>query len=151
MRRRLVAYSSEVIGMGIGARLRRGTVGSPGFVLFFLAPMVGELLSGSSPPVEFFNPFGLALLSLLYGGGAIIARELMRRWGKGWGALLLLGAAYGIVEEGLMVKSFFDPNWVDLGALGHYGGGAASTGSGRSSSPSITPCSASLYPSYSSS
>jgi len=28
--------------------------------------------------------------------------------------ILILGAAYGIVEEGLMVKSFFDPQWVDL-------------------------------------
>jgi len=33
----------------------------------------------------------------------------------------VLGLAYGIVEEGLMVKSFFDPNWMDLGLLGVYG------------------------------
>jgi hypothetical protein len=39
----------------------------------------------------------------------------------GWRGLLLLGAAYGIYEEGLMVRSFFDPNWMDLGALGTYG------------------------------
>ena len=35
--------------------------------------------------------------------------------------MLLLGAAYGILEEGLMVKSFFDPNWMDLGILGSFG------------------------------
>jgi hypothetical protein len=36
--------------------------------------------------------------------------------------LLLLGAANGILEEGLMVKSpFFNPNWVDLGILGSFG------------------------------
>jgi len=29
--------------------------------------------------------------------------------------------AYGIIEEGLAVKSFFDPSWVDLGVLGTYG------------------------------
>jgi len=35
--------------------------------------------------------------------------------------LFVLGAAYGVLEEGLMVKSFFDPNWMDLGVLGSYG------------------------------
>ncbi|MEM3699791.1 MAG: hypothetical protein QXL57_02845 [Candidatus Bathyarchaeia archaeon] len=48
-------------------------------------------------------------------------RELKVRWKKDFRALLLLGAAYGILEEGLMVKSFFDPEWVDLGILGVYG------------------------------
>ncbi len=43
------------------------------------------------------------------------------KWGKGKATLLLLGAAYGIIEEGLMVKSFFDPAWMDLGILGVYG------------------------------
>ena len=94
---------------------------SPAWVLFFLSPAVAELLSGSAPPVEFFNPFTLAVLAALYGSGAVLCRELVRRWGKGWLSLLTLGAAYGILEEGLMVKSFFDPQWVDLGALGTYG------------------------------
>jgi hypothetical protein len=31
------------------------------------------------------------------------------------------GAAYGIVEEGIMVRSFFNPAWKDLGVLGSYG------------------------------
>jgi len=89
--------------------------------LLFLSPITAELLSGSAPPVEFFNPFGLMVLVALYGCGAIILRELKIRWHKGYGALLVLGAAYGIIEEGLMVKSFFDPNWMDLGILGVYG------------------------------
>ncbi|MBM4446114.1 MAG: hypothetical protein FJ023_02015 [Chloroflexi bacterium] len=93
----------------------------PAVILFFLAPAIAELLSGSAPPVEFFSPVGFALLTTLYGSGAILARELTIHWRKGWASLLALGAAYGIVEEGLMVKSFFDPNWVDLGILGSYG------------------------------
>jgi len=93
----------------------------PAIILFFLAPAIGELLSGSAPPVEFFNPIGFALLSALYGSGAILARELTIRWKKGYGSLLLLGAAYGVAEEGLMVKSFFDPAWPDLGILGTFG------------------------------
>lgn len=94
---------------------------SPALVLFFLAPAIGELLSSSAPPAEFFNPPGFIVLSVLYGGGAILARELAFRWGKGWPSLLILGAAYGIAEEGLMCKSFFDPGWMDVGILGEYG------------------------------
>ncbi len=94
---------------------------SPALVLLFLSPAIGELLSGSSPPVEFFSLPGFVLLTILYGGGAILARELMHRWNKGWLALLLLGASYGIAEEGLICKSFFDPNWADVGILGEYG------------------------------
>jgi hypothetical protein len=93
----------------------------PTVTLFLLSPTVAELLSGSSPPLEFFNPIVFLLLASLYGSGAIIVRELTMRWGKGWPSILLLGAAYGILEEGLMVKSFFDPGWIDLGILGTYG------------------------------
>lgn len=94
---------------------------APSLVLFFLAPAIAELLLGSSPPSEFFNPFILLLLSSLYGSGALIVRELKVRWNKGYVSIFILGAAYGIIEEGLMVKSFFDPEWIDLGILGTYG------------------------------
>jgi hypothetical protein len=93
----------------------------PALVLFFLSPAIGELLSSSAPPAEFFQPLGFAMLSVLYGGGALLARELVVRWGAGVPSLLVLGAAYGIAEEGLMCKSFFDPNWMDVGLLGEYG------------------------------
>jgi hypothetical protein len=99
---------------------------APALTLAVLAPVFGELLSGSSPPLEFFSPVGLLFLVAFYGGGAIVVRELAVRWGgtsrsARWAIVLLLGAAYGIVEEGLAVKSFFDPRWMDLGVLGHYG------------------------------
>jgi hypothetical protein len=93
----------------------------PALVLFLLSPIIGELLSGSSPPSEFFTPFGFTIMALLYGGGALTVRELKIRWEKGVGSLLLLGAAYGILEEGLMVASFFNPLWPDLGILGVFG------------------------------
>ena len=93
----------------------------PALVLFLLSPAIGELLSGSSPPSEFFTPFGFTVMALLYGGGALTARELKVRWGKGMGSLLLLGAAYGVLEEGLMVASFMNPGWQDLGVLGVFG------------------------------
>jgi hypothetical protein len=93
----------------------------PVLFLFILSPAVGELLSGSSPPLEFFNPITFLILTSLYGSGAVLVREYARRWGKGWRSILFLGAAYGIIEEGILVRSFFDPGWVDLGVLGTYG------------------------------
>lgn len=93
----------------------------PALILFLLSPAIAELLSGSAPPVEFFNPLGFAILASLYGSGAILARELTIHWRKGYPSLLLFGAAYGVIEEGLMVKSFFDPAWPDLGVLGVFG------------------------------
>ncbi len=101
--------------------MRRWWQDNPGLVLYVLAPVFGELFSGSTPLNEYIHPFAWATLTLLYGGGAIVVRELVVRWRKGWWSLFLLGVAYGIFEEGLVVRSFFDPNWVDLGNLGVYG------------------------------
>lgn len=92
----------------------------PILLLFVLAPFIGEVLSTSTPLIAFVNPWTLFWLGGLYGAGAILARELTVRWGKGWLTILLLGIAYGIIEEGLAVKSFFDPNWQDLGSLAGY-------------------------------
>jgi hypothetical protein len=100
--------------------LRRFSI-PPAVALFFLAPLVGELLSGSAPPIEYFSFPGFVILHLLYGGGAVFAREIKVRWRKGVGSLILLGCAYGVIEEGVMVASFFNPGWVDLGNLSVYG------------------------------
>lgn len=94
---------------------------SPALTLWFIAPIFGELFSGSTPLNEYISPFSILLLGMLYGSGAILIRELVIRWKKGWPSLLLLGLAYGIYEEGLMVRSFFDPGWMDLGQLSIYG------------------------------
>ncbi len=79
------------------------------------------MLSSSSPPLEFFNPLTLLLLVSFYGCGALLIREAWTRWGRNPYTLLLLGAAYGIIEEGLLVKSFFSTTWPDLGILAWYG------------------------------
>lgn len=92
----------------------------PALALWLIAPIFGELVSGSTPLNEYLSPFTI-LLCMLYGSGAVLIREMLIRWGKNWRGLLWLGAAYGIFEEGPMVRSFFDPNWQDLDQLGIYG------------------------------
>jgi hypothetical protein len=90
-------------------------------VLYFLAPITGEMLSGSTPPLLFLNLVNLIYLPALYGSGAVLARELVRRRGLGWASILLLGASYGVLEEGLVGTSWFNPHWPDIGYLGTYG------------------------------
>ncbi len=93
----------------------------PVLTLLVLSPAIGELLSGSSPPLQFFNPVFLMILMGLYGCGALLVREIVVCKRLNAAGLLLLGAAYGIVEEGLMCKSFFNPHWTDTGYLSIYG------------------------------
>lgn len=89
--------------------------------LFFLSPVVAEMLTGSTPPLSFINPISLLIETTFYGSSAILIREVVRRRGLGWQNILLLGAAYGILEEGLVVTSWFNPYWSDLGKLAAYG------------------------------
>jgi len=93
----------------------------PLLALVLLSPIIAEMLSGSTPPLEWLNPIAALLLIWLYGAGVLVMRETAVRWKTGWPSILLLGAAYGIIEEGLAVKSFFDPGWMDLGTLAWYG------------------------------
>jgi len=82
----------------------------PAFVLVLMAPLVAELLAGSTPLGQ---PIVLAILLVvylpLYGAGALLIRELVRRSGRGWPSILLLGAAYGFIEEGFVSQSLFNP------------------------------------------
>ena len=79
--------------------------------LYFLAPIIAEMLTGGTPPLMWNNVLGVILLTGLYGPGAILARELVRRRGLSWGRLALLGVAYGVLEEGMAYQSWFNPTW----------------------------------------
>ena len=81
------------------------------FALYLLSPFIAEMLTGSTPPLRWNNPVGIILTTGLYGSGAILARELVRRRRLGWGNLALLGAAYGVLEEGMSFQSWFNPTW----------------------------------------
>lgn len=81
---------------------------APVLGLFFLAPWVGEYLLGN---VSVRQIFALPILALLYGSGALLIREVARRTGRGWPTMLLLGAAYGVIEAGLVDQSLFNPSF----------------------------------------
>ncbi len=91
------------------------------WTVLLLAPVLGELLSTSSPPMEFFRPVSFVMLVALYGVGALLCREAMVRTGSGWRGQMWLGAAYGILEEAVICQSWFNTAWPDLGALAEFG------------------------------
>ncbi|MET0496611.1 MAG: hypothetical protein ABW000_26095 [Actinoplanes sp.] len=78
--------------------------------LFLLAPLIGEYLFGNIAITEL--PF-VFLLASLYGAGAVLIREVARRTGRGWPAMLLLALAYALFEEGPVDQMLWNP---------HYGG-----------------------------
>ena len=79
--------------------------------LFFLAPLVGEWLLGNQPITEL--P-ALVLLAPLYGGGALLVREIARRTGHGWRAIVLLAACYALIEEGPIDQMIYNPAYLGL-------------------------------------
>jgi hypothetical protein len=83
--------------------------------------VIAEFLTGSTPLPSLLSPLTLPTLLGLYGAGALLVRELTVKWRKGWPTVFALGCAYGIVEEGLDVKSWFNPHWAGIGILGTYG------------------------------
>jgi hypothetical protein len=102
--------------------------------LIILTASLAELLTGSTPlPVIVAYPIGFVFNIGLYGGGALLIREASVRWRKRWGAVLLLGGAYAVGEEGFAAKTMINPdspiignqayshwlgiNWVPLAAL----------------------------------
>lgn len=98
----------------------------PILLLLLLTPGIPEYLSTSSslrglliaPPIFFLF---LALNLGLYGPGVLLIREAMIRWRKGWASVIALGAAYGILEEGIALSTLSNPHAGPVGALGFYG------------------------------
>src|SRR5438093_2130105 len=81
---------------------------APAVGLVLLAPLVAEFLLGNLPITML--P-ALVALAPMYGGGALLIRELVRRAGRGVPTMLVLGTAYGVVEEGLVTQSLFNPDY----------------------------------------
>jgi hypothetical protein len=92
----------------------------PVVATYLVAPFLGEALSTSTPPLDLILPWNLALLAALYGSGALICREIARRYRFGLPGLCLLGAAYGVYEEALIGRSWFDPSFQDTVGVGSY-------------------------------
>src|SRR5262245_52623671 len=87
----------------------------PVLTLALLAVVIPEVLFGPTPLSE---PGRILATMPIYAGGAILIRELARRRRSGWIGIAMLGAAYGIVEEGLALGSLFNPEMFNAGLVG---------------------------------
>jgi hypothetical protein len=78
----------------------------PIWCLLILAPFIAEVLSGST---RFSYLFVLIPEIMVWGVGALLCRELVRRWRGGGASLLLLGLALSIAEEFLIQQTSLAP------------------------------------------
>lgn len=102
--------SEQVKSTGVLRRL------APPLVLVLLAPIVAEYLLGDFR-ITNLGPF--PVLALTYGCGGVLIRELVRRSGRGWPAFLALAVAYGLLAEGIVDQSLFNPNFMHLHLLAY--------------------------------
>lgn len=86
---------------------RRPHVWPAAIMLYLLAAVIPEMLSGSTPPLRFIQPRNLVFLPLLYGSSALLIHEAVARRRLGWANVLLLGAAFGVFQEALVVQTWF--------------------------------------------
>src|SRR5438046_2414796 len=82
-------------------------------MLLFLSPLSAEAFSGNTYIVRLLTidlPFVLGV----YGVGALLIREIARRNNLSFVSILLWGAAYGVFEEGILVKALSDPTFSEF-------------------------------------
>jgi hypothetical protein len=103
------------------------------------------------PNIAFSGIAGVLVLAPMYGGGALLIREVARRAGRGWPTMLLLAVAYGVLQPGLLDQSLFNPSYegYDFQSAAHVPA-LASAPTGRRRSSAATPSGASPSPSPSS-
>jgi hypothetical protein len=89
---------------------------APAFGLLLLAPVCAEYLYGYDDSTGDLAALagGLVLFGPLYGGAALIIREVARRAGRGWPTILLLGLGFGVLQAGLIDHSMFNPSYRDI-------------------------------------
>ncbi len=78
----------------------------PGVTLMVLAPLIAEVLPGAT---RVSSMFVFPIEILIWGGGAVLIRDLVRRLGLGWRNMLLLAAALAVAEECLIQQTSLAP------------------------------------------
>lgn len=85
--------------------VERGSL-APVATLLVLSPVIGEVLSGATR-LSFI--FVLVSEIMVWGCGALLIREAVRRWKGGWTSVLLLGLGLAIAEEFIIQQTSIAP------------------------------------------
>ena len=96
------------VGMAPETRPGSRRAGGAGAVvtLLLLAPIVSEVLYGAT---RISVIFVLIPQIAIWGCGALLIREAVRRWRRGWVGLLLLGVALAVAEECIIQQTSLAP------------------------------------------
>lgn len=84
------------------------------WALVATAPLIAEFASGNLPVIYVWL---LVIYAPLYGGAAVLIRDLGRRSARPWPVIFTLGLAYGVLEESFVSFSLFNPDYADLRLL----------------------------------
>lgn len=101
---------------------------APAITLLLLAPIIAEVLLGAT---RLSVIYVLIPEIMVWGGGAVMIREAVRRWHAGWPSMILLGLALAMAEECVIQQTSLAPlvgathvygrflgvNWIYLFAL----------------------------------
>ena len=85
--------------------IRKRTL-APALTLMVMAPLLAEVLPGAT---RLSSLFVLPIEICVWGGGALLIREAVRRWGLGWRNLLLLALALAVAEECVIQQTSLAP------------------------------------------
>ena len=93
---------------------------APAITLIVFAPGIAEVLSGATR-LSFI--FVLIPEMMVWGCGALLIREVVRRWQGGWTSMLLLGLGLSVAEEFVIQQTSLAPlPWVNVAAYGRAWG-----------------------------
>jgi len=98
---------------------------APALTLLLLAPIIAEVLMGAT---RISVIYVLIPEIMVWGCGALMIREAVRRWRAGWASMILLGLALAVAEECVIQQTslaplvgvkhvygrFFGVNWIYL-------------------------------------
>ncbi|WP_443748233.1 hypothetical protein [Asticcacaulis solisilvae] len=83
----------------------------PGITLMLMAALITELLPGAT---RISSAIFFPIETIIWGGGAVLARFFVRRYRLGWFNLLLLALALAVAEECLIQQTSFAPLIIKL-------------------------------------
>lgn len=109
-------YSPGSQSAGPANAVSRSRRPGPVLALLLLAPVISELLYGA---VRVSTIFIVIPEIMTWGCSALLIRECVRRWGKGWQSMLLMGLALAVAEEWIIQQTSISP----LVGVGEHGYG----------------------------
>lgn len=90
-------------------------------LLLAIPPLLMELMVGNQPGFVFFQPVILLILFVGYSLPVLAIRELAVRFNAGYAGIIVLGLAYGIINEGLGAKTLLMHSGLPNPAFDGYG------------------------------